>query len=63
VDVGGCCPYVYFLCSPVLNSAASVVQTAGGVGVYVFGPSRGLCTDYYIAHPSRVWRNTMEIIL
>ena len=54
---------MYFLCSPILNSAASVVQTAGGVGVYVFGPSRGLCTDYYIAHPSRVWRNTMEIIL
>ena len=30
------------------------------VGVYVLGPSRGPCTDFYIAHHSRVWRNTLS---
>jgi len=42
---------VCFLYSPVLNSAAPVVQTAGGVGVYSLGPSRGLCNGDYITHP------------
>ena len=70
VAAGGCLPCVCFLCCPVLNSAAPVVQTVGGVGVCVsgpYGPGVQAHLEAHVqllyTHPFRVWRNTLESFL
>jgi len=63
-------PCVCFLCCPVLNSVAPVVQTRGVVGVFVsgpYGPSVKAHLEAHVqllyTHPFRVWRNTLESFL